>query len=79
MGSLDIESIHQTSTQLFENHVKEKENMQKQFEDAEWVRLITNAFWFFIPAIINLLATSDLQCKLVDWFLYDGEHWTLMG
>ena len=44
MGSLDIESIHQTSIQLFENHVKEKENIQQQFEDTEWVRLIDSAF-----------------------------------
>ena len=21
----------------------------------------------------------DLQCKSIDWFLYDGEHWSLMG
>ena len=21
----------------------------------------------------------DLQCKLIDWFLYDGEHWSLMN
>ena len=21
----------------------------------------------------------NLHCKLIDWFLYDGEHWSLMG
>ena len=21
----------------------------------------------------------DLQCKSIDWFLYDREHWSLMG
>ena len=21
----------------------------------------------------------DLYCKSIDWFLYDGEHWSLMG
>ena len=21
----------------------------------------------------------DLLCKLIDWFLYDGEHWSLIG
>ena len=21
----------------------------------------------------------DLHCKSIDWFLYDGEHWSLMG
>ena len=21
----------------------------------------------------------DLQSKLIDWFLYDGEHWSLIG
>ena len=21
----------------------------------------------------------DLQCKSIDWFLYDGEHWSLLG
>ena len=21
----------------------------------------------------------DLLCKSIDWFLYDGEHWSLMG
>ena len=22
---------------------------------------------------------KDLQCKSIDWFLYDGEHWPLNG
>ena len=21
----------------------------------------------------------DLHCKSIDWFLHDGEHWSLMG
>ena len=36
--------------------------------------------------IFNLLTTNaphlietNLQCKSINWFLYDGEHWSLMG
>ena len=36
--------------------------------------------------IFNLLTTNaphlietNLQCKSIDWFLYDGEYWSLMG
>ena len=65
MGSLDIESIHQTSIQLFENHVKEKENIQQQFEDTEWVRLIDNAFWIFFSAIINPVSIYAIGVFLV--------------
>ena len=31
---------------------------------------------------VNLLATNvphDLHCKSIAWFLYDWEHWSLMG
>ena len=69
MGSLDIESIHQTSIQLFENHVKEKENIQQQFEDTEWVRLIDDAFWNFVPAIINPVSIYAFGVVLVSLLL----------
>ena len=23
--------------------------------------------------------TTDLLCKSIDWFLYDREHWSLIG
>ena len=69
MGSLDIESIHQTSIQLFENHVKEKENIQQQFEDTEWVRLIDNAFWNFVSAIINPVSIYAIGVFLVSLYI----------
>ena len=27
----------------------------------------------------NPLTTTVLHCRSIDWFLYDEEHWSLMG
>ena len=28
---------------------------------------------------VDLQCKIDFQCKSIDWFLYDGKHWSLMG
>ena len=43
-----------------------------------WYRIILNPLTTNVPHHIE---TSQLilHCKSIDWFLYDGEHWSLMG
>ena len=36
-------------------------------------------FFNLLTTNVPYLIETNLQCKLIDWFLYDGEHWSLMG
>ena len=29
--------------------------------------------------LMQVMSLSDLQYRSIDWFLYDEEHWALMG
>ena len=60
---------------------------------AQLCRIFIKDFWHFMMsremAVVKPISDQcspsygnqliDLQCKSIDWFLYDGEHWSLMG
>ena len=46
------------------------------FENFSEKTLWVNSLTTNVSHHIN--QSTDVQCKSIDWFLYDGEHWPLM-
>ena len=39
----------------------------------------TNFYKAFSGSFSEQYFLTYLRCKLIDWFLFDGEHWALIG
>ena len=77
-----VNSLKETTLQPYSEYFfirAEKSRNSEIDKQFVYANMQVNPLTTSVPHHVETQCNVDLQCQWIDWFLYDGEHWSLMG